>query len=387
MSGLSASQVPVAGGRRGRLDAWLLAGVVALSFALPATASAAGITFITPSGARTYPDQSEGPAGYTEAPVAVRTTDTRPTIAIQADGGVQLQCHFDDVFVTQACGGPGPGCAAVCGSFQPSAPLGPDSDQLTRAHFLAVDLVDAGGNTAASVWLNLDVDITPPVTQLVSAGGVLGNPDSEATVLRPRFHFQVSDSNSVGTNVDTVTCAWGPAATNPAFRPCDSSPGSATFSPGRLPAGHRLYRLQVRGTDDFGRSTTASGVYDPVPCALSVRRPATVARLLSSGIPTRVSCDALRHVSVAVYAFMVNGDRSATPRGAVADNPILGEYRASGRTRTFTASRRLRLFGAARRALQHAHSLGLVLAAGDPDNILAGLADDSLSYQVLNLRH
>jgi hypothetical protein len=287
--------------------------------------------------------------------------------------------------LTQACGGPGPGCAAVCGSFQPAAPLGPDSDQFTRAHFLAVDLDDADGTPVASMWLNLDVDTTPPVTQLVSAGGVLSNPDSDATPLRPRFHFDVTDSYSVGTNVDTVTCAWGPAATSPAFRPCGTSAGSGTFSPGRLSSRHALYRLQVQGTDDFGRATTASGVYDPVPCALSVRRPATIARLLSSGVPTRVSCDALRHVSVAAYAFMVDGDRSAAPRGAVSDNPVLGEYQAAGRTRTFTASQRLRLFGAARQALRHARSLGLVLAAGEPDKILAGLADDSLSYQVLIL--
>jgi hypothetical protein len=113
--------------RRG-MGAWLLGGLLALSLALPVSASAAGITFVAPPGARSYPDQSEGPAGYTEAPLAFRTTDTRPMITIQADGGTQLQCHFDDVFVTQACGGPGAGCAAVCGSFQPSARLGADSD-------------------------------------------------------------------------------------------------------------------------------------------------------------------------------------------------------------------------------------------------------------------
>lgn len=82
---------------------------------------------------------------------------------------------------------------------------------------------------------------------------------------------------------------------------------------------------------------------------------------------------------------MVDGDRSTSPRGAVSDNPILGQYRIASATSTFTASRRLRLFGAARNALRRARSLGLVLAAGDPDKILAGLADDSLSYQVLVL--
>ncbi len=388
MSGLRTSQEHVAGSRRHWVAVCLLGGLLTLSVALPASASAAGITFTAPPGAQTYPDQSEGPVGYTEAPVAFRTTDTRPTIAIQADGdgGAQLQCHFDDVHVTQTCGGPGPGCAAICGSFQPAAPLGPDSDQFTRGHFLAVDLVDADGNPVASMWVNIDVDTTPPVVQLRTGGGMLTTPDSGLTPLRPTFNFQVSDSNSVGTNVDTVTCAWGLAATSPGFRPCGRSAGSSMFTSPRLPIRHLLYRLQVRATDDFGRSSTASGVYDPVACALSIRRPASLAGLLSSGIPTRLRCDATRHAAVAVYAFMVNGDRSASPRGAVADNPVLGQYALSSKTSTFTVSRRLRLFGAARTALRHAGSLGLVVAAaGNPDKILGGIADDSLSYQVLVL--
>ena len=382
MSRLRASQEEVAGRHCPRVGAWLLGALLTVSMALPVGASAAGITFIAPPGAKAYPDQSEGPAGYSEA-LAFRTTDTRPTIGIQADasgGGVQLQCHFDNVFVTQTCGGPGPGCAAVCGSFQPSDPLGPDSEEFTRAHFLAVDLVDADGNDLSSMWVNIDVDTTPPVTQLDSAGGVLSvNP--AAPPLLPIFAFHVTDSNSVGTNLDTAACAWGPAATSPAFRPCGGSDAAGSLRPGRLPARHRLYRLQVRGTDDFGRATTASGVYDPIPCALSVRRPARISALLSSGIATRVNCDTTKHVAVAVWAFMVNGDRSTSPRGAVSDNPILGIYRASGPTNTFTASRRLRLFPAARSALRHDHSLGLVIAAGAPDKVSSGFADDSLSYQ------
>jgi hypothetical protein len=230
------------------------------------------------------------------------------------------------------------------------------------------------------MWVDIDVDTTPPVTQLDSAGGVL-NLATSAEVLAPSFGFHVTDSNSLGTNVDTVTCAWGPAATSPAFRPCGGSDGSDSFSPGRLPARHRVYRLQLRGTDDFGRTTTASGVYDPIPCALTVRRPARISALLSSGIATHVNCDTTRHAAVAVFAFMVNGDRSASPRGAVAENPILGIYRISGATNTFTASRRLRLSGAARSALRHARSVGLVVAAGAPDKVSTGFADDSLSYQ------
>jgi hypothetical protein len=385
MTRLRASRDRVAGTRRHRLASWLLGTLLALSVAVPASASAAAITFIAPPGARTYPDQSLGPVGYTEA-LAFRTTDTRPEIGIQADGGTALQCHFDNVFVTQACGGPGPGCATVCGSFQPTDALGPDSQQFTRGHFLAVDLVDADGNSIASAWVNIDVDTTPPVTHVDSGGGVLTNAQT-GTPVRPTFGFDITDSNSVGSGVDTAACAWGAANTSPAFSPCRlGSDGSGTFSPSRLPARHRLYRLQVRGTDDFGRSTTASGLYDPVPCALSIHRPARIASLLGSGIPTTLRCDTTRHVAVAVYAFMVNGDRSTSPRGAVADNPILGEYRITSRTQTFGASRRLHLSGAARSALRGARSIGLVVAAGEPDNIEGGVADDSVSYQSFVLR-
>jgi hypothetical protein len=371
------------------MGAWLLGGLLVVSVALPASASAAGITFVAPPGARGYPDQTEGPVGYTEAPLAIRTTDTRPTITIQADGGTQLQCHFDDVFTTQTCGAPGPGCAAVCGSFQPAAPLGPDSNPFSPGHFLAVDLMDAGGNTVASEWVNIDVDTTAPVTRLASSGGVLtnGTPGGNGTEpLRPNFDFQVTDSNSVGGDVDSISCAWGLATSNPAFTPCGLSTGSIgsrSFDP-RLPYRHRLYRLQVHATDDFGRSTTAAGVYDPMPCLLSVRRPARLGSLLSSGIATTVRCDTSKRLEVAAYAFMVDGDRSGSPRFAVSENPILGEYRIAKATRTFTVSQRLHLSHAARSSLAHAHLLGLVLAAGDPDKV--GSADDSLSYQVITLR-
>jgi hypothetical protein len=377
-------------GRR-RMGVWLLGALLALSLAAPVSASAAGVTFAAPPGARSYPDQSEGPAGYTEAPLAIRTTDTRPAITIQADGGTQLQCHFDDVFTTQTCGGPGPGCAAVCGSFEPAAPLGPDSDPFSPGHFLAVDLMDADGNAVASVWVNIDVDTTAPVIRLASSGGVLtnGTPGGNGIEpLRPNFDFQVTDSNSVGGDVDTISCAWGPATSSPAFTPCGRSTGSIgsrSFDP-RLPYRHRLYRLQVRATDDFGRSTTAAGVYDPMPCLLSVRRPARLGSLLSSGIATTVRCDTSKRLEVAAFAFMVDGDRSGSPRHAVSENPILGEYQIAKAAPTFTVSRRFRLSHAARASLAHAHVLGLVLAAGTPDKIGSGTADDSLSYQAFTLR-
>ena len=76
----------------------------------------------------------------------------------------------------------------------------------------------------------------------------------------------------------------------------------------------------------------------------------------------------------------------ARPRGAqCSENPILGEYRLSSKTSTFKASRRLRLSRAARTALRPARSIGLVVAAGDPDKVESGFADDSLSYQAFTL--
>src|SRR5690242_7654339 len=162
-------------GRLGRV-VWVIA--VALAVA-PAAACAATITFVAPPGARAYADPNGfGPAGYTEAPTALRTTDTRPTIGIVADAGAQLLCHYDDVHATQPCGAPAPGCAALCGSFQPAAPAGPDSNEFTRSHFLAVDLMDADGNVLASTWLNIDVDTTAPVTEVDSEHGVLTTKES-----------------------------------------------------------------------------------------------------------------------------------------------------------------------------------------------------------------
>jgi hypothetical protein len=367
----------------------LLGGVAVALLAVPGTAPAASaVTFIAPPGARAYADHdTEGPVGYTEAPTAFRTSNVRPVIGIEADAGSQLVCHFDSVFDTQPCGAPEAGCGAVvCGSYQPSAPLTPDSSPLAAGHFLAVDVLDAGGNTVASMWLNLDVDTAPPVSRLDSANGILTVTDP-LTPLRPSFSFEVSDSNDVGGDVDRVECSFAPVGGSPAWHPCGGSQsGPQTARPSRLPARHRLYLVQVRGTDDFERSTTSSAEYDPVPCAASIDAPGRLANLFSSGIGVRVRCDAIRHAAVAVYAFAENGRRATSPRGAVSDNPVLGELHLTGRRIAFTVNRRLRLFGPARQALGQVRSVGLVVAAGPPDKIEAGLADDSLSYHAFTVR-
>jgi hypothetical protein len=365
----------------------LLASVLAMALLAPASATAAPtISFVAPAGARAYADSgSLGPVGYTEA-LALRTTDTRPTIGIKAEGGVQLVCHFDSVFANQTCGGTGGSCgASVCGSFQPATPLGDDANQFTRTHFLAVDLMDGEGNSVASVWVNLDVDTTPPATKVDNEHGVLSLGDANDNPLRPTFTYEITDSNALGGNVDTAACSWTAASAPAAFHSCQAHTDSNTISVGRLGRKHRLYRLQVRGTDDFGRSTAASGVYDPIPCVLSIHRPHSVGSLISAGIQTHVACDTLRHVTVAVYAFMVNGHRATSPRGAVSDNPVLGEYKVNSRANSFSLSKRLKLTADARSALRQAHSVGLVLAAGEQDKITGGIADDSLSYRSFTL--
>ena len=361
---------------------WLVGGLLALALIVPAGAAAApAVTFVAPAGAHAYPDQTpEGPLGYTEAADAFRTTQVEPVIGIEADAGAQLQCHADSVFATQPCGPGLPGCtAAVCASYRPSAPLTPDSTSGPGGFFLAVDLLNSSGDTLDSQWLKVDVDTTAPTTVLDSIGR-FSNP------FRPTFTFEVSDSNTVGGNsVDHAECSWTPAGGSPAWAACPLRFGDGSFRPPPLAHRHHLYVVDIRGTDDFGRSTVASGEYDPVPCALAIRRPANLSGLLSSGIRMRVSCDTLRQAEVGVYAYALNGRRYASPRGAVSELPQLGRLSLRSPTPAFTVHRLLRLSGRARRAFRKARSLSVVLAAGAPDTINAGIADDSLTYVTLTL--
>lgn len=247
---------------------------------------------------------------------------------------------------------------------------------------MAVDLLDSSGDTLDSQWLKLDVDTTAPATVLHS----IGTPSTFPNAFRPTFTFEVSDSNTVGGNaVDHADCSWTPAGRAPVWAACPLSFGRGSFRPARLARGHHLYTFAVRGTDDFGRSTVASGEYDPVPSALAIRRPADLSGPLSSGIRTRVSCDTLRQAEVGVYAYALNGRRYASPRGAVSELPQPGRLSLRSATPGFTMHRLLRLSGRARRAVRTARSLSVVFAAGAPDSINAGIADDTLSYRTLAL--
>jgi hypothetical protein len=364
----------------------VLGGVLVVALVVPISALAASVTFVAPSGAHVYPDQSpEGPVGYTEAPTAIRTTDERPVIGIEAVGGTQLVCHFDSVWVNEPCGGPEPGCsAAVCSSYQPAAPLTPDSSPMFSGHFLAVDLLDAGGNTVASTWVNLDVDTAAPVTHIDNTRGVL-SVSSILRPLRPDFTFSVTDGNDVGGDVDRIECSWTPQGVPAAWYACASGTGRTTARPRALPARHRLYLVQVRATDDFGRSTVASARYDPVPCAITVQRPLRLTGLLRSGIPLTVRCDAIDRAAVGVYSFGFNGRRTGSPRGAVSGSPLLGKLALGPHDLNSRVRRRLRFYAGARRDFRQVRSIDLVIVAGDPDKVSVGLADDSLSYQILTV--
>ena len=181
--------------------------------------------------------------------------------------------------------------------------------------------------------------------------------------------------------MDHADCSWTPAGHGPVWAACPLRFGDGSFSPSPLAHRHHLYVVAVRGTDDFGRSTVASGEYDPVPCALAIRRPSKLSGLLFSGVRMRVSCDTLRRAEVGVYAYALNGRRYASPRGAVSELPQLGRLSLHSATPGFTVRRLLRLSGRARRAFRKARSLSVVFAAGAPDTIQAGIADDTLSLR------
>ena len=228
----------------------------------------------------------------------------------------------------------------------------------------------------------LDVDTTAPHTVLDTIEG----PSRFSNPFRPTFTFEVSDDNTVGGRaVDHADCSWTPAGQSQAWAACPLKFGEGSFRPPPLAHGHHLYDFAVRGTDDFGRSTVASGEYDPVPCALSIRRPRTLSGLLSAGVRMRVSCDTLHSAEVGVYAYALNGRRYATPRRAVAELPMLGRVSLRSATPRFTVQRPMRLSAQARHAFRKARSLSVVFAAGEPDDLQAGIADDTLSYVTLTL--
>ncbi len=355
---------------RSRLLTLLLAFVATL--AAGGSALAASVTFTAPSDGATYPATAVlGPAGYTEASFELRTADAQPAIGFQADGGTVV-CHLDSIRDSVPCG-PAPAGCASCASIRPAAPLP------AGQHDFDAEVDDPDGNVLAAVWLRVEIDTTPPSVELDTDGGILHA--DQLKPFAPRPSFAVVDDNNVGGTVDRADCSFQPHGAAPAWHAC------TTDSTVALAHRHRLYDVRVRATDDLGRSgAVASALYDPIPCTLTLQRHVRLGTLLARGIAVRSSCDGVTRATVAVFAYAVNGRRSASTRGAVGENPLLGKLAGKGPALGFAIHGRLRLSRAARSALAGARSVGLAFAAGPSELVTTGFATDGLSYAALAFR-
>lgn len=384
-------------GRRtvvGTLSVICVLGVLALpSLALADTPS---ITFVAPPGSLTYPPAGQTVAGFDSAP-AIRTTDTMPVIGIEANGGAQLQCYaLDDVQITATCGPALPGCQAqLCASFQPTSPLSSDESTFYgRYHFLPVQLLDADGDALASESVDIDVSPTAPTVSIDNHGGVL-NVDSQTLQKRTDFYYSVSDNGYQGLARDTVDCSDSPVGAAPVWWPCNGSADSApdgelgtTLTGFR--AVHRPLLVQVRITDDFGRSSIASAQYDPVPCTARVSRPASLARLAASGVRVRLRCDATYVASMALFTYALNGHRYVKPKAApAAYKPLVKRTVRSSRS-SFTVNAHLRLKGSAARFVRRQRSAGFVLIVGPPKDVISAMGNFPsyrIAYPTFTVRH
>lgn len=302
-----------------------LAALLALA-AAAAPAFAATISISPPAGA--HVDQQDAPPQY------FRTADTQPTLGIQADAGAQVQCSLDQLpDAWGPCGPALPGCAAaLCASFTPPSPLlGVAGDSM---HVLDVHLLDAGGHRLANAGQSFTVDTTPPTT---TARVTSDDP------LRPSFSYSVGDDEYGDPRLasDVADCSLAPLGAPAVWRGCGDTQGEVSY---RVPRRHADWRFQVRGTDDFGRSTTATVDFDPVPCALRASRPRTLGRVIRSGIPLRLDCSYVSSVDVLLLPLAVNGHRFASAQHALGNRPVIGELTRRLRGAHAVLRTRLRLF-------------------------------------------
>jgi len=304
--------VPAASRRRAPVVLAVLAAALAAS--APAAAAAPTIAFTPPPGA--HVNTADPPPSY------FRTTQTQPTIGIEASASVDLRCRVDDLGGPwQACGPPLPGCGAVtCASWRPAAPLRSGEHEL--------DVSTDGTYIAESQ--SFMVDTTPPAV-------VLGRDFEADNPLQPVFNVDATDDDQMEPDLatDRIDCALTRLGGTPAWKPC---PASRRLSY-RLPRRHVDYRVWVRGTDDFGRTTIRHLDFDPVPCALAIRRPGSLRSLASSGLLVHVTCSYARRADVALYVL-----RSTH---SYPEPPLVAGLTVRGRGQHFSFRRRLRLFRSA----------------------------------------
>jgi hypothetical protein len=342
-------------------------GIAAVTTVMSASAARADVTvtFVAPAGAHVV-----------SADGTFRTTDRQPVIGIEVNGATQsgqLGCELDfDPIVP--CGPALPGCQAQsCASFQPPAPVD------KGIHNLLVQVPDDSDPHGVT----FEVDTTPPVVGITNAAhGLLFADQAGGSPFRPPIQWSFSEDGHAYTP-PPPDCSAVPARTAPNWHRCARA---ERFGP--LPHRHREYVVGVRATDDFGRTDAVSALYDPVPCTLSARRPRNLAALSASGIRVRGSCDATRAAWVEAFLFAIDGHRTYTPRGAVSEAPPIGrlKLKAAKGTTTFDFDRMLRVARIPRGRLAALHSLGIVLAAGDPDTVSAQIADDTLAYATMTVR-
>ncbi|HEY3725539.1 MAG TPA: hypothetical protein VGL51_00095 [Solirubrobacteraceae bacterium] len=325
-----------------------LGGVLALAAATAPSAWAEDSVAVTPTGAGAL---SSGGTYF-------RTADAQPTFSIQAPEGVSATCTvspWDGVGTASPCGPPLPGCAApFCASFRPGAPVG-------GAYQLTVQVYDSFGTELGIGGLVFAVDTTAPNTSAQFA--------SEVGDLRPTFQVSAIDDDPLNANVDSLQCSLEQLGAPPSWYPCAPALDGTLQAPHAVPRRHIDWQMQARAVDDLGRvdPTPASAYFDPVPCLVKARG-VSIARLISSGVPIKLTCSYFRHVAVDMYSLGANGHRVSV-KYALSHRIPLGFQAVTGHQARFTVSKRLRLYKHYDRYYRSYRFAYIVVHVFDPEDL------------------
>lgn len=243
--------------------------------------------------------------GLVNAQTVGLTDQSTVSALIQLNVATDVTCTLDGQPIS--CGTPPPTCpAASCELFTASALVPGEHDLVVKT------------SDGAYGFYGFDINTTPPDTDLLTL-----NDGVDPRPLDPQFTFQVDnpgDPDLGGTvgppyTPDSAQCAMTPLGSPPSWEPCPKYLPGGEFEGFKfrasVPAKHIDYLFQARGVDPLGRvdPTPVSMLYDPVPCAVTVRAPRTKAALLSHGVTVVLQCTG--QLSVRVYLLLVkrNGRR------------------------------------------------------------------------------
>jgi hypothetical protein len=264
----------------------------------PAVAQAAPTVTITPvTGPHFVVHTASGMASD------ARTDERNPQFLIASDTAGPLSCTFDNGTPVPCTAIPAACAMAACATYSPTV----TGDGTAEIHDLRVALLDGDGNELASSSYEFTFDLTAPDTTIAPEADLGPNP------FRPVFNPSVIDDDhalAIYPGVDGMQCSLVPAGQPPHWVSCPLSGTQATFAP-KLPRRRADYTFSARAFDDLGRidPTPVSGLYDPIPCAVSVAR--TSARALSHSpyLTVTLHCTAISHTSVGVYTRQAYGLR------------------------------------------------------------------------------